>query len=294
MPEDPAAKEVFFVFFRIAKYYMRMEWIKVTAAVFAILLYAVLMVNDSRAAPMTYDAFVTQYCSTNKYSYSSGYMLDYLADHYKIPREELGESFADAYPVFYARHFDRFVGYTCGFTAYFAPVIAGAAAMLFLCAIFRKRRLGPLLAAGCRRGAVYLFLTILYFAFFLILWLVTVPFLLSRYRFIPLTNEQVACLKLIKISVLLSLLFGAAAGHFFAFLLRRPFPAFAAVIALWFLILGLSGQRFPVPVGWITSLLEWKANTPAGQLVAQGCITAVTVAAAVVGGWFCFRRREQD
>lgn len=294
MPEDPAAKEVFFVFFRIARYYLRMEWIKVAAAVFAILLYAVLMVNDSRSAPMTYDAFVTQYCSTNKYSYSSGYMLDYLADHYKIPREELGESFADAYPVFYWRHFDRFVGYTCGFTAYFAPVLAGAAAVLFLCAIFRKRRLGPLLAAGCRRGAVYLFLTTLYFAFFLLLWLVAVPFLLSRYRFIPLTDEQVACLKLIKTSVLLSLLFGAAAGYFFAFLLRRPFPAFAAVIALWFLILGLSGQRFPVPVEWITSLLEWKADTPAGPLVAQVCITAVTVVAAVIGGWSCFRRREQD
>ncbi|MBO4677359.1 MAG: hypothetical protein J5633_07430 [Oscillospiraceae bacterium] len=282
------------MFFRIARYYLRMEWIKVAAAVFAILLYAVLMVNDSRSAPMTYDAFVTQYCSTNKYSYSSGYMLDYLADHYKIPREELGESFADAYPVFYWRHFDRFVGYTCGFTAYFAPVLAGAAAVLFLCAIFRKRRLGPLLAAGCRRGAVYLFLTTLYFAFFLLLWLVAVPFLLSRYRFIPLTDEQVACLKLIKTSVLLSLLFGAAAGYFFAFLLRRPFPAFAAVIALWFLILGLSGQRFPVPVEWITSLLEWKADTPAGPLVAQVCITAVTVVAAVIGGWSCFRRREQD
>ena len=112
-----------------------------------------------------------QYCSTNKFSYSSDYMLDYLAEKHRIPREELGETFADAYPVFYWRHFDRFVGYTCGFAAYFAPVIAGAAAVLFLCAIFRKRRLGPLLAAGCRRGTVYLFLTLLYFAFFLLLWL---------------------------------------------------------------------------------------------------------------------------
>ena len=282
------------MFFRAAKYYLRMEWIRAAAAVFAILLYAVLMVNDSRSAPLSYDAFVTQYCSTNKFSYSSDYMLDHLAEKYRIPREELGETFADAYPVFYWRHFDRFVGYTGGFAAYFAPVIAGAAAMLFLCPIFRKRRLGPLLAAGCRRGAVYLFLTVLYFAFFLLLWLIAVPFLLSRYRFLPLKEEQLACLKRIKTSILLSLLFGAAAGHFFAFLLRRAFPVFAAVIALWLLVFGLSGQRFPVPVGWITSLLEWKADTPGGPLIVQGCVTAAAVLAALLGGWFCFRRQEQD
>ena len=282
------------MFFRVARYYLRSEWIRVAAAVFALFLYALLMVNDSRIAPMTYDAFVTQYCSTNKFSYSSDYLLDDLAKRYRIPREELGESFADAYPVFYVRHFHEFVGYTCGFTAYFAPVLAGAAAMLYLCILFRKRRLGPLLAAGCRRGAIYLFLTILYFALFLLVWAVAVPFLLSRYRILPLTEEQEACLKLIKPSVLLSLLFGAAAGHFFAFLLRRPFPAFAAALALWFLVFGLSGQRFPVPVAWITSLLEWNAETPPGPLIAQGCVTAAAVLAAVIGGWFCFRRIEQD
>lgn len=282
------------MFFRVARYYLRSEWIRVAAAVFALFLYALLMVNDSRIAPMTYDAFVTQYCSTNKFSYSSDYLLDDLAKRYRIPREELGESFADAYPVFYVRHFHEFVGYTCGFTAYFAPVLAGAAAMLYLCILFRKRRLGPLLAAGCRRGAIYLFLTILYFALFLLVWAVAVPFLLSRYRILPLTEEQEACLKLIKPSVLLSLLFGAAAGHFFAFLLRRPFPAFAAALALWFLVFGLSGQRFPVPVAWITSLLEWNAETPTGPLIAQGCVTAAAVLAAVIGGWFCFRRIEQD
>ena len=282
------------MFFRVARYYLRSEWIRVAAAVFALFLYALLMVNDSRIAPMTYDAFVTQYCSTNKFSYSSDYLLDDLAKRYRIPREELGESFADAYPVFYVRHFHEFVGYTCGFTAYFAPVLAGAAAMLYLCILFRKRRLGPLLAAGCRRGAIYLFLTILYFALFLLVWAVAVPFLLSRYRILPLTEEQEACLKLIKPSVLLSLLFGAAAGHFFAFLLRRPLPAFAAALALWFLVFGLSGQRFPVPVAWITSLLEWNAETPTGPLIAQGCVTAAAVLAAVIGGWFCFRRIEQD
>lgn len=282
------------MFFRVARYYLRSEWIRVAAAVFALFLYALLMVNDSRIAPMTYDAFVTQYCSTNKFSYSSDYLLDDLAKRYRIPREELGESFADAYPVFYVRHFHEFVGYTCGFTAYFAPVLAGAAAMLYLCILFRKRRLGPLLAAGCRRGAIYLFLTILYFALFLLVWAVAVPFLLSRYRILPLTEEQEACLKLIKPSVLLSLLFGAAAGHFFAFLLHRPFPAFAAALALWFLVFGLSGQRFPVPVAWITSLLEWNAETPTGPLIAQGCVTAAAVLAAVIGGWFCFRRIEQD
>ncbi len=284
---------MFPVFFRTAKTYLRMEWIKVAAVVFCILLYSLLMVNDTRTVPMTYESFVTQYCSTNKFSYSSDYMLDYLAEKHRIPREELGETFADAYPVFYWRHFDRFVGNTCGFTLYFAPAAAGVLAAVFLCAIFRKRRLGPLLAAGCRRGTVYLFLTLLYFAFFLLLWLIAVPFNLSRYKILPLSDAQTACLRMIRPSVLLSLLFAAAVGHFFAFLLRRSFPVFAAVLALWFLVFGLSGQRSPVPVPFITSLLEWRADTPAGPLITQACLTAAVILADVVGGWFCFRRIEQ-
>ena len=36
------------MFFRVAKYYFRMEWIRAASAVFAIFLYAVLMVNDSQ------------------------------------------------------------------------------------------------------------------------------------------------------------------------------------------------------------------------------------------------------
>ena len=62
---------MFPVFFRTAKTYLRMEWIKVAAVVFCILLYSLLMVNDTRTVPMTYESFVTQYCSTNKFSYSS-------------------------------------------------------------------------------------------------------------------------------------------------------------------------------------------------------------------------------
>ncbi len=282
------------MFFRTAKTYLRMEWIKIAAAVFCILLYSLLMVNDTRTVPMTYESFVTQYCSTNKFSYSSDYMLDYLAEKHKIPREELGESFADAYPVFYARHFNRFIGNTCGFTLYFAPLAAGVLAAFFLCIIFRKRRLGPLLAAGCRRGAIYLFLTLLYFAFFLFLWLIAVPFNLSRYRILPLSHEQTACLRLIRPSVLLSLLFAAAVGHFFVFLLRRPFPVIAATLSLWFLVFGLSGQKAPVPVAFITSLLEWRADTDAGPLLAQGIVTAAVILADVIAGWFRFRRVEQE
>ena len=274
------------MFFRAAKAYLRMEWIRAAAAVFAILLYVVLMVNNTRTMPMTYETFMAQY--------GRHLTVEKLAKWVQIPQEELGGSFAEAYPVIREQHFQRFVRNTCGLVLYFAPVVAGVLAALFPCAIFRKRRLGPLLAAGCGRGAVYLFLTVLYFAFFLLLWFAAVPLALSCYRIVPLTAGQQACLRLIRPSVLFSLLFAAAAGHFFAFLLRRPFPAALAAVALWFLVFFLSGQRVPVHTAFVLSLTEWNAAASPGPLVLQGCVTAAAVAAAVVGGWFCFRRTEQE
>ena len=269
------------MFFRIARYYLRSEWRKLAAVVLAAVLCAFLMVNNTRTMPMTYEAFTAQY--------GSELTMDRLARRVNIPREELGDSLEEAYPVIRRQHFDRFIRGEIDCVC-IAPVFAGVLAVLLLCDVFRKRRLGPMPAAGCSRGTVYLFLTALYFGLFLLIWLILVPLCLSRYR-IPLTAGERACLKLIGPSLLIALLFGAAVSFFFAFLLRRPLPAFLAGAGIPFLIQWLSGL-VPVPVGFLKELLEWRPDTAAGPLILQGCVTAVTVAAAVAGGWLCFRRRE--
>ncbi len=269
------------MFFRIARYYLRSEWRKLAAVLLAAALFAFLMVNNTRTMPMTYEAFAAQY--------GGELTMDRLARRVNIPREELGDSLEEAYPAICQQHFTRFLGQLADYV-FVAPVLAGALAALLLCELFRKRQLSPLPAAGCSRGAVYLFLTGLYFGVFLLIWLIVVALSIGRYR-IPLTAGQQACLRLIKPALLVALLFGAAVSFFFAFLLRRPIPAFLASAAALFLCQWLSGL-IPVPVGFLKELLEWKPDTAAGPLILQGCVTAVTAAAAVAGGWLCFRRRE--
>lgn len=275
--------------FRAARYYLRMEWLKLTAAVFIFVLYAVLAVNNMSAQPMTYETFVTQYAHS---SYSDEYIVEKLAKWENIPREQLGDSLEEAYPLVNERHFVRFLESARDFVCSLCAILAGGLASLLLCTVFRKRRLGPLLASGCPRGAVYLFLAVLYFAFFLLIWIIIVPLCFSRYRIIPLTAEQQACLRLLKPSLLIALLFEAAVSFFAAFLIRRPVPVFLISAVLLFLLWQVSGL-VPGPSAFLTSLIAWEAGTETGPLIAQGCITAAAAVAAVVGGWFCFRRLEQ-
>ena len=280
MWKEAEGREVFPVFFRVARYYLRAEWLRLAAVVFAACLCTFLMVNNTKTMPMSYEAFKAQY--------GSELTMDRLARKVNIPREQLGDSLEEAYPVIRQQHFTRFLGNSGDFV-FLAPVLAGALAALLLCGVFRKRRLAPLLAAGCSRGTIYLVLTVLYFGVFVLVWLIVVPLSLSRYR-LPLDAGQQACLRLWKPSLLLSFLFSASVAYFFACLLLRPLPAFLAGAAALYLVQWISGL-VPVPVGYLLSLLDWKPST--GPLITQGWITALTAAAAVAGGWLCFRRREQ-
>ena len=269
------------MFFRVARYYLRSEWIKPVAVVFAVALCAFFMVNNTKTMPMTYKAFASQYGNTLS--------MDKLAKKVNIPREELGDSLQEAYPVIHEQHFTRLLGDIISVICYFAPVFAGALALILLGIFFRKRRLSPLLAAGYSRGVVYIFLTILYFGVFLLVWVIIVPCCMSRYH-LSLSAEQRSCLHLLQPTLASALFFSAAVAFFFTFLLRSSIPALFVSVGVLILLQWIS--RFvPAPLRFLISLMEWKPA--AGPLIAQGCITAVTMAAAVVGGWLCFRRWEQ-
>ena len=84
--------------FRAARYYLRSNWLKLAAAAVVLVVYSILIVNNARTTPMTYEAFAAQY---DRYSYirSEKAALDRLAEREKIPRELLGDSFEEAYPV---------------------------------------------------------------------------------------------------------------------------------------------------------------------------------------------------
>ncbi len=275
------------MFIRAARWYLRTEWVRIAAAVLAAAVYAVITVNSLSSVPMSYQAFLSQYDS---YTFSEQYVMEVLSEDLRIPREELGNSFEEAYPAVNAHHFDSFLRQNSERLTFFA-VFSGVMAAFFLCILFRKRRLGPLLAAGIPRGTVYLFAGVLYIALFLLVWVIAVPLCLTRYH-IPLTGEQQLCLRRLQAVLLLGLLFGAAVTFYFAFLLRRAVLAFPVSAGL-LLLLYAAGLPVPVPGEYLNALLAWDPSPGTGPLVLQGCITAAAAAAAAAGGWFCFRRFEQ-
>ena len=107
------------------------------------------------------------------------------------------------------------------------PILDGLA-MLLLCPLFRKRRMGQFLSAGRSRGQVWLSFTLLYFACAVVMWLLASLFQLTRFR-IPFRWEQFAWLAY--------LLFIAVLPYLAALFLPRPIAAFFAALAAWGLLL---------------------------------------------------------
>ena len=110
------------------------------------------------------------------------------------------------------------------------PFLYGIA-MLLLCPLFRKRRIGQYLAAGYSRRQVFLSFTLIYFAFPPLMWGLSSLFWLSRYNipFAAFWENQLVWLGFD--------LFCAALAFLAAMLLPRPAVAFFASLGLWLLLL---------------------------------------------------------
>ena len=167
--------------------------------------------------------------------------------------------------------------------------------MLLISRPRKKHRLEPPGEAGYGRGAVFLFLAVMYFGLMLLIWLIAVPFLLGKYP-IAISPLERVWFRELKLTLLLSLLFSAALAFFFVFLLRRLLLAFLAPLVLWYLLIPLSSiVPLPIlPLSSITSADQWEMGMDVRFLVVRCCVTAVTLAAAVVGGWQLFRRQAES
>ncbi len=271
---------------RYLRYYLRTEWFKVLALVLALLLYAFVCLNDTAIRPMGYEEFEAEY---GEYAYS----MDKLADVTRFDREYLGNSLQDAYTWIVSWRLGNYLRSMLPAANILVPFLTAGLASALLCAVFRKRRLGQAIAAGYSRQVVYLFLTVLYYAALLAVWVVAAPYLFSRYP----TSEGLGAFSLI---LLLGILFSGAVSFFFAFLLRRPIPVFLASIVLWFpldLIKGvipLPAALFHLAIRWNELMLQGDDREAVIMIITECCVTGAAVIASMVGSWLCFRRRGQE
>ncbi len=121
------------------------------------------------------------------------------------------------------------------------PVLDGIA-MLLLCPLFRKRRIGQFLSAGYSRREVFLSVTLLYFGCAVLMWLLGSFFQLTRFHipFGAFPKDQLVWLCIVLCS--------AALAYLAALFLRRPIVAFFASLAVWIPLLFCLRGLFSLPL----------------------------------------------
>jgi len=152
--------------------------------------------------------------------------------------------------------------FTAGMLGAF-PILDGLA-MLLLCPLFRKRRLGQYLSAGYSRRQVFASFTLTYFAFPVLMWGLASLLWLSRYH-IPFGAFWVNQLAWLVFNLL-----SAALAYLAALVLRRPAAAFFASLGV--LVLAVLLARF---------VFKW-------IIVAAGL---GILAAVLIVPWRSFRKR---
>ncbi len=276
------------MFVRAARYYLRNQWLIIAVVVFLILLYTVVCLTGRDTMPISYEDVETMY---GEFADEEGR----LPDRAQVPPGLRGLSVQEAYAQLLESHSAQVLTITLLGECWITPVLTGVLALLLISRPRKKRRLEPPGEAGYGRGAVFLFLAVMYFGLMLLIWLIAVPFLLGKYPIAISPLEQVWFREL-KLTLLLSLLFSAALAFFFVFLLRRLLLAFLAPLVLWYLLIPLSSiVPLPIlPLSSITSADQWEMGMDVRFLVVRCCVTAVTLAAAVAGGWQLFRRQAES
>ena len=156
-----------------------------------------------------------------------------VAQRYGVDPRDLPEK-ADLYDVYEAAIranrddlYDRIFG--AGLLGAF-PILDGIA-MLLLCPLFRKRRIGQYLSAGYSRRQIFFAVTLTYFAFPVLMWGLSSLIWLSRFHipFGAVWEYQLAWLGFT--------LLCAALAYLAALFLPTPASAFFASLGVWLFLL---------------------------------------------------------
>ena len=259
--------------FRLTRVRLRAERLLLLFAVLLLIAYISFCASDIRSYTDLYSYNQFEFsCKKNLNAFSESGFADVEADpveiaiRYRVDPRDLPEN-ADLYDVYVAvvrvnraDLYDRILG--AGMLGAF-PILDGIA-MLLLCPLFRKRRIGQYLSAGYSRRQVFLFITLTYLAFVLLMWGLASLIWLTRFHipFGAFWQNQLAWLGFN--------LLCAALAYLAAMLLPRPAAAFFASLGVWLLLL--------LCIKYISA---WVALSAA----------LVLLAAALVIPWQQFRKR---
>ncbi len=272
------------VFFRLTRFRLKAEWLLLIFVLILMVLYTWFCGLDVRGTSVgSFEMFSHKYSGIDPRMLAKSLGLDAApegADMWEIYHAALRDLRGFAYSRILMG------AENC------AMLLMDALAVLLLCSLFQKRRLGQFLAAGCSRGQVFLSLTLTYFCCVAALWLAASVYLLSRYH-IAFAPEEQAFFRVTQLSWLCSAMFSGSLAYLSAFLLRRPLPAFLAALGVWFILRLTAPDLSVLPVIILGSgvIKSWDPGMDTSSLAAGNWITLGVFALCVLLAWFSFRKR---
>ena len=278
------------MFLRLSRYRLKTEWLRLLLG----LAFAVILFSWYGALNIVSDTFHSEKSFAPTYYDMSRERLAANLDM-EIP-EEAWADLTTAYRTI-LRYYRGFI-YSRLVMSINDPVdmlVVNALGVLLLTGLFRKKRLGPPLAAGYSRRRLFLSLTGVYFACVVVVWCVSTAYLLNRYC-IEFAPEEQEFFRVTQLTWFCAFLWHASVAYLFAMLLRSPLPAFAATAAVW-LILGLSTADIPnvLPSCVIQNLAipNWEPGPDLWPLLRTDIVAAGFFVLAVLIAWLAFRKRDQ-
>ena len=279
------------MFLRLSRYRLKTEWLRLLLG----LAFAVILFSWYGALNIVSDTFHSEKSFAPTYYDMSRERLAANLDM-EIP-EEAWADLTTAYRTI-LRYYRGFI-YSRLVMSINDPVdmlVVNALGVLLLTGLFRKKRLGPPLAAGYSRRRLFLSLTGVYFACVVVVWCVSAAYLLNRYC-IEFAPEEREFFRVTQLTWFCAFLWNATVAYLASMLLRRPLPAFLAGVAVYFLCMSFVREPHILPafiIGTGVTVKTWDPGVDLWPLLRTDIIAAAFFVIAVPAAWLSFRKRGME
>ena len=275
------------MFLRLTRYRLRAEWLHILLGVFLAAVFFAYSGYLNVPKIGNFHQFVATYSRMSP---------ELMARSLGLDISELKPSLEENYVLLLQKYRGLFYHHILeGTETIGALPVLTALSVLFLTGPLRKKRLGPVLAAGYSRKRVFLSLTLVYYASVVLIWFLSQLVLLHGFsiRFSP---EEKHFSAITRLAWFCSFLFRASVFYLAAFLLGKPLASALAGIGACILFGRLKTVLTVLPVNIVP-----KGPFPKGPTWEPGAdLSAVETGIGIVPGvlilsvliaWLGFRKR---
>ena len=259
---------------------LKTEWYRVFWFLFCIVLWAYIGLVQIHVI-RDYASFETLVEGSGSQAVSSAYGTQQAID---MDSEE-------AFKLYQAEHRDEVYYHGMSYTLLTAFLIGNALAVMLICVPFQKRQVSRWLYAGYSRARVFLSLTLTYYLVMILIWFCA-AWLMRFWYSVSFSPEERKYFLVTQLSWMLMTLARVSLCYFFAFLFRKPLPAFLVSLFIEFPLGPVHlPDKWLIPVGVQGNMALWQPDSDLSILLRGDAVALFLMIAAIIGAWFCFRKR---